>query len=177
MVTGILDFKGFAKPWIFMTFLGGQKCSKKNTWTCRMDMVRFCSPELSTRAKWSPKKSRNNPGGFSPKNPKLRGYHFFCFSHKLCFQGSAEKAARYFVSKTVNICVNLGFFWNDPPYFFRDFLGDHFARVESSRDQNLTMFIVHFHVFFHFWPAKKVVKIHGFRKPFKTLSPGTLPRL
>ena len=29
---------------------------------------------------------------------------------------------------------------------FRDFLGDHFARVESSRDLNLTMIILHFHV-------------------------------
>ena len=27
------------------------------------------------------------------------------------------------------------------------FLGDHFARVESSGDQNLTMFILQFHVF------------------------------
>ena len=33
------------------------------------------------------------------------------------------------------------------PGIFWDFLGDHFGRVESSGDQNLTMFILDFHVF------------------------------
>ena len=32
----------------------------------------------------------------------------------------------------------------NPRFFFRDFFGDHFARVESSGDQNLTMFILFF---------------------------------
>jgi hypothetical protein len=38
---------------------------------------------------------------------------------------------------------------------FLDFLGDHFARVESSGDQNLTMFILYFHVFPIFDRPKK----------------------
>ncbi len=38
-----------------------------------MNMVRFWSPELSTRAKWSPKKSRKSPRVFSPNNPICRG--------------------------------------------------------------------------------------------------------
>ena len=63
--------KGSAKPWIFMTFLGGRKWEK--TWKCRMNMVRCWSPELSTLAKWSPKKSRKILGVFSPpKNNFLR---------------------------------------------------------------------------------------------------------
>ena len=37
------------------------------------------------------------------------------------------------------------FFLLKTPDFFRDFLGDLFARVESSGDQNLTRFILHFH--------------------------------
>ena len=67
------------------------------------------------------------------------------------------------------------FFRLKTPGNFRDFLGDHFARVESSGDQNLTMFILDFHVFLHFWPPK-IMKIQGFAKPFKTPSPGTMPR-
>ena len=42
------------------------------------------------------------------------------------------------------------FFDLKTPGNFREFLGDHFARVESSGDQNLTMFMLHFQVFFHF---------------------------
>ena len=41
-------------------------------------------------------------------------------------------------------------FWAETKTESFRFLGDHFARVESSGDQNLTMFILHFHVFFHF---------------------------
>ena len=37
---------------------------------------------------------------------------------------------------------------------FLDFLGDHFARVESSGDQTLTMFILNFHVLSIFDPPK-----------------------
>ena len=36
-------------------------------------MVRFQSLELSTLAKWSPKKSRNHPGVVSPKNVIIKG--------------------------------------------------------------------------------------------------------
>ena len=79
--------------------------------------------------------------------------------------------------------LKIRFFGLKTPGIFRDFLGDHFARVESSGDQNLTMFILHFHVFFvgclYFMfdpPSKKVMKIQGFRKSFKTLLPGTMPR-
>ena len=63
--------KDFSKPWIFMTFFECQKCEK--TWNCRMNMVWFWSPELSTRAKWSPKKSQKNSGGSSEINLKSRG--------------------------------------------------------------------------------------------------------
>ena len=44
--------------------------------------------------------------------------------------------------------------WVPPPRNFLDFLGDHFAMVESSGDQNLTMFMLHFHVFWIFDPSK-----------------------
>ena len=71
MVPGEGVFKGFAKPWIFMIF-GSQKCKK--TWKSRMNMVRFWSPELSTLAKWSPKKSRKFPGVFSLKNLIFGGF-------------------------------------------------------------------------------------------------------
>ena len=50
------------------------------------------------------------------------------------------------------ILLKIRFFGLNPPGKFREFLGDHFARVESSGDQNLTMFILHFHVFLHFRP-------------------------
>ena len=49
---------------------GSQKFKK--TWKFNMSMVRFGFPELSTLAKWSPKKSRKFPGGFSLKNPIFR---------------------------------------------------------------------------------------------------------
>ena len=50
------------------------------------------------------------------------------------------------------IPLTIRFFRLKTPGNFRDFLGDHFARVESSGDQNLTMFILHFHVFSIFDP-------------------------
>ena len=71
--------------------------------------------------------------------------------------------------------LQIGFFRLKTPGHFRDFLGDHFTRVESSGNPNLTMFILDFHVFLHFWPPK-IMKIQGFAKPFKTPSPGTMPR-
>ena len=37
--------------------------------------------------------------------------------------------------------LKIWFFDLKTPGFFRDFLGDHFARVERSGDQNLTMLI------------------------------------
>ena len=46
--------------------------------------------------------------------------------------------------------LNNFFFRLSLPGNFRDFLGDHFARVESSGDQNLTMFILDCYVFLHF---------------------------
>ena len=49
------------------------------------------------------------------------------------------------------------FFELKTPGFFWEFLGDHFARVESSEDQDLTMSIVHVHVFSIFDPPKKVM--------------------
>ena len=55
------------------------------------------------------------------------------------------------------------------PGHFRDFLGDHFARVESSGDQNWTMFILHFHVFVCICDPPTSHGIEGFRKPFETL--------
>jgi hypothetical protein len=42
----------------------------------------------------------------------------------------------------------IGFVGPTAPYFlFVDFWGDHFVWVESSRDENLTMYIMHFHIF------------------------------
>ena len=49
------------------------------------------------------------------------------------------------------IPLNIRFFERKTLDNFRNLLGDHFARVESSGDQNLSMFILHFDVFFfHF---------------------------
>ena len=57
------------------------------------------------------------------------------------------------------------FFRLKTPGNFGDFLGDHFARVESSGNPNLTMFILDFHVFFIFDPHKswksKVLQNHS----------------
>ena len=50
--------------------------------------------------------------------------------------------------KKLIIPLKIRFFRLKTPGNFRDFLGDHFARVESSGDQNLTMFTLDFHVFF-----------------------------
>ena len=52
------------------------------------------------------------------------------------------------------IPLNIGFFRLKTPGTFRDFLGDHFATVESSGDQNLTMLILDFHVFPFLTPQK-----------------------
>ena len=71
--------------------------------------------------------------------------------------------------------LKIWFFRLKTPGFFRDFLGDHFARVESSGNPNLTIFISISHVFLNCWPPK-IMKIQGFAKPFKTPSPGTMPR-
>ena len=61
-----------------------------------------------------------------------------------------DSSARPQTEKNTINPLKFGFFGLKTPGFFRDFLGDHFARVESSGDQNLTMFILHFHVFSHF---------------------------
>ena len=58
-----------------LTFLGYFRwhlvCLKlEKTWKCKLNMVRFQSLELSTRAKWSPKKSRTFAGLFTSKNLK-----------------------------------------------------------------------------------------------------------
>ena len=68
---GEMVLKGFRKPWIFM-ICWGSKIGK--TWKFRMNMVRFGFPELSTLAKWSPKKSWKFPGVFSLKNPIFKGF-------------------------------------------------------------------------------------------------------
>ena len=79
-------------------------------------------------------------------------------------------------AQTFSICfLKFDFFGVNPPGNFRDLLGDHFARVESSGDQNLTMFILHFHVF-PLCDLQKVMKIQDFVSPFKPLPPGTMPR-
>ena len=59
---------------------------------------------------------------------------------------SATPGAPNFFDKTFKNWV----FGLKTPGHFLDFLGDHFARVESSGDQHLTVFILHFHDFFHF---------------------------
>ena len=48
--------------------------------------------------------------------------------------------------------LKIGFFRLKTRGNVRDFLGDHFARVESSGDQNLTMFTLDFHVFSQNYP-------------------------
>ena len=53
-------------------------------------------------------------------------------------------------SKNLIVPLKNWFFRLNTPGNFRDFLGDHFPRVESSGDQNLTMFILDFHVFFEY---------------------------
>ena len=45
-----------------------------------------------------------------------------------------------------------------PVFIFRDFLGDHFAPIESSGNLNLTMFILDFHIFSQLLLPKKVMK-------------------
>jgi|OM-RGC.v1.031033176 hypothetical protein len=50
--------------------------------------------------------------------------------------------------KNLVIPLTIRFFGLNIFGIFRDFLGDHFARVESSGDQTLTMLILDFHVFF-----------------------------
>ncbi len=47
-----------------------------------------------------------------------------------------------------------GFLGWTSPGFFWIFLRDQFALIESSGDQNLTMFILHFHFFFHLRPPQ-----------------------
>ena len=50
--------------------------------------------------------------------------------------------------------LRIRFFGLNTPDLFWDF-GDQFARVESSGDQNLTIFILHVHVFFDFFFKQK----------------------
>ena len=191
-------------------------------------MVRFGSLELSTLAKWSPKKSRTFLGCCSSKNPIFngifkkvrspggRGFPVHCgnwmnstykrlgpvcsnvlghvytspWKTNVLWPYGAQPFVLEFIeflqwtrncrpprAQTFStVPLKLGLFKLKTLGIFQVSLGDHFARVESSRDQNLTMFILHFHVFFHFWPPKKVMKIQGFPSPFKTPSPGTMPR-
>ena len=59
-------FEGGGETLDFHDLFWGVK-NGKNTWKCRMNMVRFWSPELSTLAKWSPKNSRKCPGAVTSK--------------------------------------------------------------------------------------------------------------
>ena len=73
---------------------------------------------------------------------------------------------------TVPTCpLNLGYFGLKTPGIFRDLLGDHFARVESSRDQHLTMFILHFHVFVAFLTTQKSHENPRFCRTLQNLVP------
>ena len=82
---------------------------------------------------------------------------------------------KYLVSR-----LKFGFFGLTTPGNFRDFLGDQFARVESSGDQNPTMPILHFHVlFFCILDPPKVPTIDTFSKQillFSNPRPGTLSK-
>ena len=69
------------------------------------------------------------------------------------------------------IPLTVCFFELKTPGKIREFLGDHFARVESSGDQNLTMFILHFHVFSHFRPPQKGHENPRFPFPLQNLVP------
>jgi len=64
-----------------------------------------------------------------------------------------RESEAHFFSKS---SLTFRFFGPNTPGFVLGW--DHFARVESSRDQNLTMFILHFHVFLHFRPLEKLWK-------------------
>ena len=50
--------------------------------------------------------------------------------------------------------LQFGFFELKTLWFYRHFSGDHFELLESSGDQNLTTFILHFQVFSIFVPPK-----------------------
>ena len=70
----------------------------------------------------------------------------------------------------IPLTLTIGFFRLKTPGHFRDFLGDHFARVESSGNPNLTMFILHFHVFLHVRPPK-IMKNPRFCRTLPNLVP------
>ena len=80
------------------------------------------------------------------------------------------------IRKIQFLLINVGFVWRNIRRIFGALFGDHFARVESSRDQNPTMFTLDFHNLLHLLPPTKVMKIHTFPKPFKSRMPGTMPR-
>ena len=126
--------------------LRGSRAPEIEIWLCSSCIFMFF-PILDPLKKSSKSNIFENPSKACPPGPRT-------FSIK-------PQKIRFFRLKT--------------PGNFRDFLGDHFARLESSGDWNLTMFILDFHVFLHFWPPK-IMKIQGFAKPFKTPSPGTMPR-
>ena len=75
------------------------------------------------------------------------------------------------------IPLKIWFFEVKTPGFVWDFLGDHFARVESSGDQTLTMFILHFHVSFSSIsdPQQKSSKSRVFENPSKPWPLGPCP--
>ena len=79
-------------------------------------------------------------------------------------------------AKLLKLPLTITFLWLKTPGNCRDILGDQFAPIESSRNPKLTMSILDFHNFSYFGPPKKVMKIQAFPSPFKTLSPGTMPR-
>ena len=64
-------FEGFCKTLDFHNFWGSKIWKNMKS---RMNMVKFGFLELSTLAKWSPKKSWNFPGFFSPKNTSVKGF-------------------------------------------------------------------------------------------------------
>ena len=100
-----------------------------------------------------------------------------CCSHKLLQSTQLDFASYMFPSVTSSrFPLKAGLFELKKNRNVWKCLGDHFARVESSGDHNLTMFILHFHVFFHFRPPLKSHENPRFPSPFKTSSPGTMPR-
>jgi len=85
-------------------------------------------------------------------------------------QTAAKSAPPEILKK--NCCsLQLRFLELKNPGNFRDVWGDHFAWVESSGDQNLTMFVLHFHAFLHFWPPQKAHKNERFSKTLQTPAP------
>ncbi len=63
----------------------------------------------------------------------------------------------------------------NPFFFCRDFLGDHFARVESSGNKNQTMLGLHFHVCFVTFDRQQIQKSKVYRPPSNQGFPGPCP--